>query len=158
MQVWDTAGQERFRAMAPMYYRKANAALLVYDISSHESFEDIKSWVKELQQRTDGKIVYCLVGNKCDLVHRRKVSTAEAESFAASVGAKNFEVSALTDRGVDAVFLHIGECLVKHFNEDITEFSNDHFSMKSDEGSLAAMPSTSSVPSLAQRTWKKPCC
>lgn len=48
MQVWDTAGQERFRAMAPMYYRNANAALLVFDISKYNSFIEIKSWVQEL--------------------------------------------------------------------------------------------------------------
>lgn len=48
MQVWDTAGQERFRAMAPMYYRNANAALLVFDISKYNSFMEIKSWVQEL--------------------------------------------------------------------------------------------------------------
>lgn len=44
--------------------------------------------------------MYCLVGNKCDLSDRRKVSSAEAESFAASIGAKNFEVSALVDKGI----------------------------------------------------------
>ncbi|XP_068622366.1 uncharacterized protein [Battus philenor] len=50
LQVWDTAGQERFRSMAPMYYRNANAALLVFDITSVASFAAIKSWVKELQR------------------------------------------------------------------------------------------------------------
>ena len=46
LQLWDTAGQERFRAMAPMYYRKANAAFLVYDITSYQTFEHIKEWVE----------------------------------------------------------------------------------------------------------------
>lgn len=50
MQVWDTAGQERFRAMAPMYYRNANAALLVFDISTYSTFTEVKVWVKELQK------------------------------------------------------------------------------------------------------------
>lgn len=50
MQVWDTAGQERFRAMAPMYYRNANAALLVFDISAYNTFTEVKVWVKELQK------------------------------------------------------------------------------------------------------------
>ena len=45
LQLWDTAGQERFRAMAPMYYRKANAAFLVYDITSYSTFEHIKDWI-----------------------------------------------------------------------------------------------------------------
>lgn len=46
LQLWDTAGQERFRSMAPMYYRKANAAFIVYDITSYESFDSVKSWVE----------------------------------------------------------------------------------------------------------------
>lgn len=44
--VWDTAGQERFRSMAPMYYRNANAALLVFDITQYGTFEAMKTWVK----------------------------------------------------------------------------------------------------------------
>lgn len=46
LQVWDTAGQERFRSMAPMYYRNANAALLVFDITQYHTFTAIKNWVK----------------------------------------------------------------------------------------------------------------
>ncbi|KAI9494819.1 ras family-domain-containing protein [Zychaea mexicana] len=46
LQIWDTAGQERFRAMAPMYYRGAQAAILVYDITSEESFSDMNTWVE----------------------------------------------------------------------------------------------------------------
>lgn len=48
MQIWDTAGQEKFRAMTPMYYRNANAALLVFDISNYNSFSEVKTWVQEL--------------------------------------------------------------------------------------------------------------
>ncbi|VVD02978.1 unnamed protein product [Leptidea sinapis] len=65
--VWDTAGQERFRAMAPMYYRNANAALLVYDITSASSFAAIKGWVKELKTNVPEAMVLAVVGNKCDL-------------------------------------------------------------------------------------------
>lgn len=46
LQVWDTAGQERFRAMAPMYYRNANAALLVFDITQEHTFQAVQNWVK----------------------------------------------------------------------------------------------------------------
>ncbi|KAJ8311524.1 hypothetical protein KUTeg_010879 [Tegillarca granosa] len=69
LQVWDTAGQERFRAMAPMYYRKANAAMLVYDMTSSDSFYDIKDWVK-LKRNVDTPLVLTLVGNKSDLTDR----------------------------------------------------------------------------------------
>ena len=63
-QVWDTAGQERFRAMAPMYYRKANAAILVFDVTKRSSFDDMKSWVEELQRNSDGHLVICILGTR----------------------------------------------------------------------------------------------
>lgn len=50
MQIWDTAGQEKFRAMTPMYYRNANAALLVFDITNYKSFLEVKGWVQELHK------------------------------------------------------------------------------------------------------------
>lgn len=70
MQVWDTAGQERFRSMAPMYYRGANAALLVFELTNYNSFVDIKTWISELQRTVVDQIVLTLVGNKCDLPER----------------------------------------------------------------------------------------
>lgn len=70
MQLWDTAGQEKFRSMTPMYYRGANAALLVFDLTNYSSFVDIKSWIMELQRTVVDQIVLTLVGNKCDLPER----------------------------------------------------------------------------------------
>lgn len=113
LQVWDTAGQERFRSMAPMYYRKANAAMLVYDITSLESFYDIKDWVKELKKNVDTPIAMCLLGNKCDLDSVRKVSKEEAAEFAASIEALFFETSALKNTGIEDAFLQVAKQLLK---------------------------------------------
>ena len=63
-QLWDTAGQERYRSLAPMYYRGASAAVVVFDVTSRDSFEGAKSWVKELQRRGDPNVVIALAGNK----------------------------------------------------------------------------------------------
>ncbi|OWF47325.1 Ras-related protein Rab-31 [Mizuhopecten yessoensis] len=95
LQVWDTAGQERFRSMAPMYYRKANAAMLIYDLTSADSFYDIKDWVGELKKNVDTPIVMCLVGNKCDMSDCREVTSIDAEEYASTIGALNHETSAL---------------------------------------------------------------
>ena len=57
MNIWDTAGQERFRAMAPMYYRGANAAVVCFDITQEESFEKMKDWVEELRKNGKRKIL-----------------------------------------------------------------------------------------------------
>lgn len=72
-QVWDTAGQERYRAITAAYYRGAIGALLVYDITKRESFENCERWLRELRAHADPSIVAMLVGNKCDLRHLKQV-------------------------------------------------------------------------------------
>ncbi|KAJ7071217.1 GTP-binding protein ypt5 [Mycena amicta] len=67
-EIWDTAGQERFHSLAPMYYRNAQAAVVVFDVTKASSLEKAKSWVKELQRQANPNIVIALAGNKVDLV------------------------------------------------------------------------------------------
>ncbi|KAJ1645634.1 Vacuolar protein sorting-associated protein 21 [Coemansia erecta] len=67
LDIWDTAGQERFHSLAPMYYRNAQAAVVVYDITRSSSLDRAKSWIKELQRQANPNIVIALVGNKLDL-------------------------------------------------------------------------------------------
>ncbi|OAQ24094.1 ras-domain-containing protein [Linnemannia elongata AG-77] len=74
-EIWDTAGQERFHSLAPMYYRNAQAAVIVYDVTKASSLEKAKSWVKELQRQANPNIVIALTGNKVDLVANRKNRT-----------------------------------------------------------------------------------
>ena len=64
IEIWDTAGQERYRSLAPMYYRGAQAAVVVFDLTSRDSFEGAKTWVKELQKKADPQVVIALAGNK----------------------------------------------------------------------------------------------
>jgi small GTP-binding protein len=84
-QIWDTAGQERYRAITSAYYRGAVGALLVYDISKHQTYENVTRWLKELRDHADSNIVIMLVGNKSDLRHLRAVPTEEAKQFASRV-------------------------------------------------------------------------
>ncbi|KAK2634063.1 hypothetical protein Ddye_028855 [Dipteronia dyeriana] len=72
-EIWDTAGQERYAALAPLYYRGAAVAVIVYDITSPESFTKAQYWVKELQKHGSPDIVMALVGNKADLQDSREV-------------------------------------------------------------------------------------
>merc|ERR1719146_246863 len=81
-EIWDTAGQERYRSLAPMYYRGAAAAIVVYDITKKDSFNGAKSWEKELQRRGDPNVVIALAGNKADMENKRKVQTEEAQQYA----------------------------------------------------------------------------
>jgi Ras-related protein Rab-11A len=84
-QIWDTAGQERYRAITSAYYRGAVGALLVYDISKQQTFENVTRWLKELRDHADSNIVIMLVGNKSDLRHLRAVPTEEAKAFASKL-------------------------------------------------------------------------
>lgn len=92
-QIWDTAGQERYRAITSAYYRGAVGALLVYDISKHQTYDNVTRWLKELRDHADANIVIMLVGNKSDLRHLRAVPTEEAKQFASRFS-KLLEVSA----------------------------------------------------------------
>jgi Ras-related protein Rab-5C len=99
-EIWDTAGQERFASLAPMYYRNAQAALVVYDLTKPTSLTKAKHWVAELQRQASPGIVIALVGNKLDLCSESSSSAgtedenpdepaegdAEAEAEAADEG------------------------------------------------------------------------
>lgn len=80
-EIWDTAGQERYKSLAPMYYRNANAALCVYDITSKASFAKAQDWIKELNRQAPEGIVVALVGNKADLADERQVEESDVEAY-----------------------------------------------------------------------------
>ncbi|OUS41995.1 ras-related protein Rab11A [Ostreococcus tauri] len=106
-QIWDTAGQERYRAITSAYYRGAVGALLVYDITSLESFTAARKWLTELQYHADANIVVLLAGNKNDLVHLRAVSVEEAQQFASTEGLSTIETSALDSSNVEQAFMDL---------------------------------------------------
>jgi Ras-related protein Rab-21 len=107
LSLWDTAGQERFHALGPIYYRDADGALLVYDITDEESFKKVKTWVKELRRIVGEEIDISIAGNKIDLQRNRKVDEEEAKKFANSVGATHYNTSAKLNRGLEEVFTEL---------------------------------------------------
>ncbi|EDV56818.1 ras-related protein RABF2a [Drosophila erecta] len=117
LQIWDTAGQERYRAVAPMYYRNANAAILVFDLTQYKTFTEIKSWIQELHRNVQDPMILTLVGNKMDMQTQRAVSREEAFVFATSIGATYFETSTETDQGLEQVFISTAQGLVRLADE-----------------------------------------
>jgi Ras-related protein Rab-21 len=106
LSVWDTAGQERFHALGPIYYRNADGALLVYDVTDHDTFVRAKNWVKELRKVVGDDIVITIAGNKCDM-KQKQVSDEEVSEYAKSVGANHLLTSAKANKNVDESFLDI---------------------------------------------------
>ncbi|KAJ2142797.1 Vacuolar protein sorting-associated protein 21 [Coemansia sp. RSA 564] len=121
LDIWDTAGQERFHSLAPMYYRNADAAVVVYDVTRASSLDKAKSWIKELQRHASPNIVIALVGNKLDLVDSeeeadetelgRQVQTETARAYAQEMNLLFIETSAKTGTGVVETFTEIAKKL-----------------------------------------------
>lgn len=103
-QIWDTAGQERFRAITSSYYKGAMGALLVFDISKKQTFENLDRWLNEVRAFTKPEVCIILVGNKSDLAYMREVPTDEALKYAVQQKIPYFETSALAATNVEKVF------------------------------------------------------
>lgn len=103
-QIWDTAGQERYRAITSAYYRGAVGALLAYDITKKQTFDNVQRWLRELRDHADANIVVMLVGNKSDLNHLRSVPEEDGQAFSEKEGLSFLETSALEAINVEKAF------------------------------------------------------
>ncbi|XP_057377276.1 ras-related protein Rab-35-like [Daphnia carinata] len=103
LQIWDTAGQERFRTITSTYYRGTHGVIVVYDVSSGESFANVKRWLHEIEQNCD-VVNRILVGNKDDMPDRKVVLTEDAQRFASQMGIQLFETSAKDNKNVEDMF------------------------------------------------------
>eukprot|EP00055_Hartaetosiga_balthica_P000851 m.137597 g.137597 ORF g.137597 m.137597 type:complete len:199 (+) comp12001_c0_seq1:225-821(+) len=114
IELWDTAGQERYKALAPLYFRGSQGAIIVFDVTKAGSFDKAKSWFDELRthQDADPEIVFALVGNKVDLGEsEREVSFQNAQNFAGENNMLYFETSAKDDINITELFLALGKKL-----------------------------------------------
>ncbi|CEP12461.1 hypothetical protein [Parasitella parasitica] len=109
-EIWDTAGQERFHSLAPMYYRNASAAMVVFDVTNHVgvSFCRAQTWVQELRRQANPNLTIAFVGNKIDIEEKyREVSTEHGDSYAKEFDLLYFETSARDGTNIDHVFAEI---------------------------------------------------
>jgi Ras-related protein Rab-18 len=133
--IWDTAGQERFRTLTPSYYRGAQGCILVYDVSSKQSFSKLDNWLNELETySTKHEIVKMLVGNKIDK-ERREVSRDEGLKFARKYHMLFIEASAKTKEGVQCAFEELVEKIIQ--TPGLWETDQKGFSLTRNQGTGA---------------------
>ena len=106
-----------------MYYRGAQAAIVVYDITNSDTFNRAKVWIKELQRQAAPNIVIALAGNKADLAAKRQVEVVDAQTYAEENGLIFMETSAKTAMNVNDIFMAIAKKLPK--NPDSSNTSAD---------------------------------
>ena len=110
LDIWDTAGQEKYKSLTKFFYKDAAVAILVYDISLKQSFENVKNyWYQQIQENGDKNMVLGIAGNKCDLYEEEAVPEAEAREFASSIGAIFGLTSAQNNTGINELFQDAGK-------------------------------------------------
>ena len=118
MQFWVTSGEESFKNITESYKRGGNAVIIVYDITDRESFENLNSWLIEVEKNASKNVIKVLAGNNCELEDVRKVTYQEGKDFAELNGMKFIETSPKNGKGVHDLF----ECLVRDM---IIEYKED---------------------------------
>lgn len=125
LKIWDTAGQERFRNITQQYYKGADGIVLVYDVTSRESFDKVTDWMKQINLYTQrDKIGLVLLGNKVDS-EQREVKSTEGMSIAKEFGIKYFETSAQNNLNIEESFNALSEEIMGKKNIEINEGTND---------------------------------
>uniref|UniRef100_A0A1I7U263 Ras-related protein Rab-44 n=1 Tax=Caenorhabditis tropicalis TaxID=1561998 RepID=A0A1I7U263_9PELO len=124
MQLWDTAGQERFRSITKQYFRKADGVVLMFDVTSEQSFLNVRNWIDSVKAGVDDATVMCLVGNKVDLfgsdIARSGVYRA-ADKLATEFGIPFYETSAYTGFGIENCMRRMAENLQRREDNHLEE-------------------------------------
>ncbi|OHT09342.1 Ras family protein [Tritrichomonas foetus] len=107
LQIWDTAGQERFRSISKSYFRNAVGAILVYDLTNLDSFDQLTDWLSDLHALCAANAYILLVGNKSDLISERQVSNQQIQEFAEHHHLESIETSAKTGRNITEAFTRL---------------------------------------------------
>ncbi|OHS99523.1 Ras family protein [Tritrichomonas foetus] len=107
LQIWDTAGQERFRSISKSYFRNAVGAILVYDITNMQSFDQLTDWLNDLQTLCSPNAYIILVGNKIDLESQRQVGAQQVKEFAERHHLESIETSALNGKNIKEAFTRL---------------------------------------------------
>ncbi|KAI5131073.1 Ras-Related Protein Rab-8B [Manis pentadactyla] len=121
LQIWDTAGQERFRTITTAYYRGAMGIMLVYDITNEKSFDNIKNWIRNIEEHASSDVERMILGNKCDMNDKRQVSKERGEKLAIDYGIKFLETSAKSSTNVEEAFFILARDIMTKLNRKMND-------------------------------------
>ena len=132
VQLWDTSGQETFKSITRNYYKNSACALVVYDITSRESFQNVATWIEEIRAQCTQSIYMILVGNKIDLENegKRQVETAEGQELAEKYEIKFYETSAKVGTNVDDVFINSAKEIAQRIKDGFYNLSDESCGIK----------------------------
>ncbi|XP_008336817.1 RAB6B, member RAS oncogene family a isoform X1 [Cynoglossus semilaevis] len=111
LQLWDTAGQERFRSLIPSYIRDSTVAVVVYDVTNVNSFQQTSKWIEDVRSERGSDVIIMLVGNKTDLADKRQITIEEGEQRAKELNVMFIETSAKTGHNVKQLFRRVAAAL-----------------------------------------------
>jgi len=130
IQIWDTAGQESFRSITRAYYKNSVCAFIVYDITNRTSFENVKTWLDDIQKQCPQTTFLVLVGNKIDLENKRQILYEEGASFAEKNNMLFIETSAKTGKNIENLFVKSVEVINEKIKEGYYDLKNGNCGIK----------------------------
>ena len=150
LRIWDSSGQDRFRSITQSFFRNADGILFIFDLTEINTFEGVKQWLID-SESNDLSIKKILVGNKVDLIEKRKVEKEIIDNFVKKRQLKYYEMSAKDGTNIDIVFRELAEMVLSGFSEkDLNEkLNNDSLDKKKDGSFIIANPG---------KKTKKNCC
>ena len=125
IQIWDTAGQENFRSITRAYFKNCVCAMVVYDITSRKSFENVQNWLQDVHDQSPKTVLIILIGNKIDLENKRDVSYDEGKEYAIKNGLIFMETSAKTGEGVEEIFKQSAEEIDQKILENYYDLNSE---------------------------------
>ena len=130
VQIWDTAGQENFRSITRAYYKNSVCAMVVYDITNKDTFNNVQTWIEDCKNQSPKTIFMVLVGNKNDLEDKRQVKYEEGMELANKNGMMFFETSAKSGFNVEEIFNSSAKAIAQKIDDGFYELSNDNGRIK----------------------------
>ena len=155
IQIWDTTGQENFRCLTRSYFKNSVCAIITYDITNKQSFDNIQDWINEVRNQVSNKVLLVLVGNKIDLEKERIVNYDEGKKFAEDNDMLFIETSALNGNGINQLFNMCCNDIYEKIKHNYYDFNDERCGIKKEiEGNFELFPNVEDNKNVKE----KKCC